>query len=207
MRKIIIPFLFICSMSFGQMFSAQNAESGCPDVVIGSQTWQGCNLSVTKYNDGTNIPKITNIDNLLTTTTPAYCWYNNDSATYSNPYGALYNLHAVNTGKLCPTGYRVPDSIDFVELKNYIGTSVGGKLKEIGTAHWLTPNTGAIDIYKFTGLPGGSAPTNYGIIGESGFYRSTSKYIFQLIYNDENSGMAGGTISERYGISVRCIKE
>ncbi len=60
-------------------------------VTIGSQTWMQENLKTTKYNDGTAIPLVTDPTTWINLTTPGYCWYNNDTATYKSTYGALYN--------------------------------------------------------------------------------------------------------------------
>ncbi len=97
-----------------------------PTITIGTQVWMAENLKTTKYNDGTAI--------LLDTTTvkdpsnssvlgdpAAYCWYNNDSITYSNSkYGALYNFNAEKTGKLAPIGWHVSTSEDWDELEDYL---------------------------------------------------------------------------------------
>ena len=58
---------------------------------------------VTIYNDGTHIAEIIENDKWNSSTTGAYCNYNNTNnlstiATYSH----LYNWYAVNTGKLAP---------------------------------------------------------------------------------------------------------
>lgn len=89
-------------------------------VKIGKQMWLMQNLRTTKYNDGTEIQKIE--DNVVwsTLTSPAYCWHNNDEASYKETYGALYNWYAVNTGKICPTGWHVPSMDEFTTLINYL---------------------------------------------------------------------------------------
>jgi uncharacterized protein (TIGR02145 family) len=91
-------------------------------------------------------------------TTAGRCWYNNDSATNNSTYGILYNWYAVNTGKLAPTGWRVPTDADWDTLSNYLGGSsvAGGKMKEAGISHWASPNTGATNSSGFSALPGGS---------------------------------------------------
>jgi len=68
-------------------------------------------------------------------TTPGYSWYENDSATYKSMYGALYNWHTINTGKLCPVGWHVPTNDEWTILRNYLGGEniAGGKMKEPGT--------------------------------------------------------------------------
>jgi uncharacterized protein (TIGR02145 family) len=128
-----------------------------PTVIIGTQEWMGENLRTTKYNDGTLIPKVTDDTEWSELTSSGYCWYNDDSVAYSNLYGALYNWYTVNTGKLCPTGWHVPSDVEWNTLIDYLGGVIvaGGKLKEIGTTHWSSPNTEATNESGFTALPGG----------------------------------------------------
>jgi uncharacterized protein (TIGR02145 family) len=137
-------------------------------VTIGTQIWMIENLKTTKYNDRTSIPNIEGNSDWLGTTSGAYCWYNND-INYKNPYGALYNLYAVTTGKLCPTGWHVPTDLDWKILETYLGmipydvdregqrgvNNEGGRLKEAGLTHWSEYNVGATNETGFTALPGG----------------------------------------------------
>lgn len=88
-------------------------------IVIGTQTWMTENLRTTKYNDATPITLITGNDNWRNMETPAYCWYDNDE-NYKEPYGAYYNWHTVETGKLCPSGWHVADKEDWVLLYDYL---------------------------------------------------------------------------------------
>ena len=130
------------------------------DVIIGTQTWTGCNLNVTTYRDGTTIPQVTDPTAWLGLTTGAWCYYQNDTAN-GPVYGKLYNWYAVNDtlhGGLAPVGYHIPTTAEWTTLINYAGglDVAGGKLKEIGLCHWLTPNTDATDDYGFAALPGGS---------------------------------------------------
>lgn len=65
------------------------------------------NLKTTKYNDGTAIDYSGNDNsNWKNNTNGAYAWYNND-ISYKETYGALYNNYAVNSNKICPTGWHV----------------------------------------------------------------------------------------------------
>jgi uncharacterized protein (TIGR02145 family) len=125
-------------------------------VTIGTQTWMAENLETTKYNDGNNIPNISDNVAWSNLTTPGYCWYNNDDSTYKNLYGALYNWYTVNRGKLCPIGWHVPTDAEWTTLTTYLGgeSVAGGRLKETGTMHWVSPNVGAINETGFTALPG-----------------------------------------------------
>ena len=72
-----------------------------PVVQIGSQVWMEENLATTTFNDGTKIPRVTDNSTWINLTTPAYCWFSDDSVSYRITYGAFYNGYAVNTGKLC----------------------------------------------------------------------------------------------------------
>jgi hypothetical protein len=75
-------------------------------IKIGDQLWMKENLKTTRYNDGSTIPLVIDITTWANLTTPGYCWYNNDKATYGNTYGALYNWYPVKTGKLCPAVWQ-----------------------------------------------------------------------------------------------------
>jgi uncharacterized protein (TIGR02145 family) len=90
-------------------------------IQIGSQVWMAENLKTTRYNDGSQIPNITGNSVWVGLTTGAYRWYNNDASTYKNKYGALYNHYAVNTGKLCPTGWHVPGDEEWKVLEMALG--------------------------------------------------------------------------------------
>ena len=97
-------------------------------------------------------------------TTPGYCWYNNDENANKNIYGALYNWYTVNTGKLCPAGWHVQTNEEWGLLTTYLGgNNIPGKLKEAGTAHWASPNTGATNESGFTAMPGGQRSEVWGI--------------------------------------------
>ncbi|MFA5585510.1 MAG: FISUMP domain-containing protein [Saccharofermentanales bacterium] len=88
-------------------------------VVIGNQLWTVENLKTTKYQNGTNIPNVTNNTDWRNLTTGAYCWYNNDYNTWGVHYGALYNWYAMD-GLVDNNGYRVPSDSDWTQLTDYL---------------------------------------------------------------------------------------
>jgi hypothetical protein len=54
-------------------------------------------------------------------TTPGYCYYKNMSNADSiKKFGALYNWYTVNTKKLAPLGWHIPDTTDWNILVNYL---------------------------------------------------------------------------------------
>jgi len=185
-------------------------------IKIGQQIWMKENLKTTKYNDGSSIPLVTSNSSWNNLTTGAYCWYQNDGATYKNTYGALYNWYSVSTGKLCPSGWHVPSDAEWTSLINQIGsTSTGGKLKETGLSHWSTPNTGATNESEFTGLPGGFRdPFQGGIFVDIGKYAywwsstsndQSSSWYRALYYN--STEVLRNSFDNRTGFSVRCVKD
>ncbi len=182
-------------------------------VIIGTQTWMASNLKTTHLNDGTAIPNVTADNSWNILTTPGYAWYNNDAATYAD-YGILYNFSTVNTGLLCPTGWHVPTQTEWNTLMSQLGGFLvaGGKLKETGTTHWLSPNTGATNETGFTALPGGSR----GYIGPfSGVGQSGTWWSSSIISVDATSVTIGTGTGELMiglsmtgtGQSVRCIQQ
>ena len=197
-------------------------------VMIGDQIWTSKNLDVATYRDGTPIPNVANAIAWSQLETGAWCWYNNDSATYAAIYGRLYNFYAVAgiwngasltdvslRKQLAPAGYHIPTAAEWTTLTNNLGgvSQAGGKLKEAGTSHWTTPNTEATNSSGFSALPGGScgygAFSDIGAVGNwwaSSPPEDESSGIFQyLTYN--NGGFQGFVYVQHFGYSVRCIKD
>ena len=185
-------------------------------IAIGNQVWMAENLKTTKYNDGTPIPLVTNGTDWSNLTTPGFCWYLNKPDVYKETYGALYNWYTVNTGKLSPTGWHIPTEAEWATLTDYLGGDdfAGGKLKEAGTTHWVSPNTGATNESGFTGLPGGfrrGSDTNFMDINGYTYLWSTTKldayeaWSRRLDYDDTH--FRKYSYDKRDGFSVRCVKD
>lgn len=188
-------------------------------VTIDTQVWMKENLKTTKYNDGTFIPNITDNTRWIDIRAPAYCWYNNDKSTYNATYGAIYNGFVVdaqkNGGKnVCPIGWHVPSDSEWTSLTTYlVGESIaGGKLKETGTTHWLSPNTGATNESAFTALPGGWRDLGFNYLSVGGFWWTATRYdendnaLYRNIFYD-NSELFRNPASEHFGFSIRCLKD
>jgi len=184
-------------------------------IEIGTQTWMKENLKVTRYNDGSQIPEVTDYSSWSILTEPGYCYYDN-YVPNMKIYGAMYNWYAVNTGKLCPDGWHVPSDVEWTTITDYLGgvSSAGARLKESGTFHWHFPNADATNESNFTALPAGYRSWSDGAYfstGDNGSWWSST----------DNNGSAAwsraitlyGTTDVRvisndyrYAISVRCMK-
>ena len=184
-------------------------------VRIGNQVWMADNLKTTRYNDGTEILLVTNTEIWRNLTTPGYCWYNNDDISFKDTYGALYNGYSVSTGNLCPTGWHVPAREEWQQLREFLGDTItgGGKLKEAGTTHWLSPNKGADNSSGFKALAAGiryfegsfSAFSYYTGIWSATEIGSNDEWYLSLYFGDAIVNM--NYTSKNHGFSVRCIKE
>ncbi len=185
-------------------------------VTIGTQRWMKQNLNVTHYSNGNSISTAPDPLYWSWMTVGAYCNYNND-VSYSPTYGKLYNYYTtIDPRKLCPTNWHIPSVTEWTTLTNYLGGSnlAGGKLKEIGLAHWTTPNVGATNISGFTGLPGGYRSTNggYGSLGGYGIWWSNTStgnstaWTWSLEYYNTTANTTSYYEYTR-GFSVRCIKD
>ena len=182
-------------------------------IGIGHQTWMTENLKTTKYNDGSAITLVEKDSIWQQLSTGGYCWFENN-ITYKNTYGALYNWHTVNTGKLCPSGWHVPSETEFTTLVNYLGgaSKAGGLLKATGTSFWNDPNTGATNQYGFNARAAGLRDNQalFDFININGNWWSSTNYSTQtsaylyMIYNYQNSFQ--NYINKKYGLSVRCVK-
>jgi uncharacterized protein (TIGR02145 family) len=151
-----------------------------------------------------------------------YWAYDNKRSNVAT-YGYLYDWQtALN---VCPSGWRLPSSEDWIELIDYLGEDTGIKLMatgtiEAGTGLWRELAYEATNQTGFTGLPGGYREENgefgeFNNIGESGSWWSATrgttphglpiwgwglgnytKEVFSISMNDED-----------FGFSVRCIMD
>ncbi len=192
-------------------------------VQIGTQCWMAESLNIgTMINGNSN-----QTDNGVI---EKFC-YNNDTANCAT-YGGLYQWNEImNYGTtegaqgICPTGWHIPTDAEWKTMEMYLGmsqaqadstewrgTDEGGKLKEAGTAHWISPNTGATNSSGFTGLPGGY---NYpggqfsDITHHVDFWTSTetgtNAWYRKLNYGYATVGRNNN--NENYGFSLRCVRD
>lgn len=185
-------------------------------VWICCNPWMTKNLDVAVYRNGDTIPHVTDPVEWASLTTGAYCYYNNDSATYAATYGKLYNWYAVNDSRgLAPEGWHLPTDFEWTNLGSCLGGAAiaGGPMKEPGTTHWNTPNTGGTNLSGFTGLPGGyrSSGGTFLAIGNNGFWWSStedSSLDAWYRYLDHNFvDLIRLNNHKRHGFSVRCLRD
>ena len=188
-------------------------------VYIGTQQWMAENLKTAKYNDGTEIPNVTDNTQWQNNTTGAWSYYDNDGANNAK-YGKLYNWNAVSpttngNKNICPTGWHVPTDAEWTVLTDYLGGSIiaGGKMKEVGTTSWNSPNKDATNISLFTGLPGGNRDYygGYYFIGSMGnWWSSSENYSDNAWYRDLRrlgNDVNRVSSSKKNGFSVRCLMD
>lgn len=185
-------------------------------IQIGTQIWMAENLKSALFKDGTIIPHATDKNAWGNLSTPGFCWYNNDVVSNRDVYGGLYNWYAVNTTKLCPTGWHVPSETEWTVLRTFLGGQAiaGGKLKETGMTHWVSPNFGATNESGFAALPGGNR-------GDGTTYDFFNLYYIGTWWSSSEINAAGiahymhrdltelgyTNPDKRSGFSVRCVKD
>ncbi len=184
-------------------------------IKIGGQVWMAENLKTTKYNDGVDIPNVAGNSAWGGLTTPAYCWLKNDE-TNRETYGTLYNWYAVDTGKLAPKGWHIPTKAEWETLAKTLGGEAiaGGKMKEKGTAHWFSPNTGATNESGFNAIP--SSTRNYDgqtfyILGDGCYFWTSTEADAANAWTRsllcDSLGLKIFSASKSYGRSIRCVKD
>lgn len=200
-------------------------------VVIGNQTWMAENLNVIHYNDGTEIPNIKTDSVWNKLTTGAYCNYRNQESN-ADIHGRLYNWYAVNTEKICPTGWHVPSNNEWRTLAkyllengyNYDGTTTYPKIAKSlasisgwnfsSSAGCVGNNPSINNTTGFNGLPscyrynaGFNSEGQNGSWWTANYFEPTNALIVNLNYNN-NSFDNGVLYSDRQdGLSVRCLKD
>ena len=194
-------------------------------VQIGTQCWMAKNL-----NFGTRIDGVVEMTN--NGTTEKYCYENTESNC--DVYGGLYQWDEMmnytttpGVQGICPDGWHMPTDAEWCTLELQVdptitcgstgwrGVDGGGKLKEAGTTHWSSPNTGATNSIGFSGLPGGYryAYATFYTIGLNGLFWSSTEYSTtcawyrNLIYNSANIYRDSYGYGKDYGFSVRCLRD
>jgi len=208
----------------GDLMGSCTTVPEIPGVSICNQIWMTKNLDVDHYTNGDPIPQVTDPAEWASLKTGAWCYFYNNTE-YGAVYGKLYNWYAVNDPRgLSPVGWHIPTVNEWEALISCLGGEwvAGGKLKEAGTTHWLTPNTGATNESGFTALPANLRnpdgtfsvilPTPYfGITGDwwtkTEFNFNTSVYAYHkyIVFND--ASVQNGGSDKHYGLSVRCVKD
>ena len=215
-------------------------------VRIGSQVWTVENLRTTRYNDGEMIPLVPDTAKWGNhdiygrvggngDPKPQYCFYNNTTDPDTiRKFGALYNWWAVNTKKLAPKGWHVPDTADWFALRDYLlqnpfKTEATTEFKLVvksmaaGTV-WLSSDEKdkigndftANNLSGFNAIPAGyrtgSSMILYILAGERAYWwTSTEKHpdvpCFFTLYDFLGSRNYLAVHSADFGLSVRLIKD
>lgn len=190
-------------------------------IAIGTQVWTQENLKTSRFNNG----DVIGTTSIAINNDPSsiYQWPYNEDSLNTSIYGRLYTWYSVTDSRnVCPVGWHVPTESEFTTLANFLGgdSIAGDKMKETGTAHWLSTYSTVTNSSGFTGLPGGmrgntSGFSNLNILG--GFWSST-----QMGFDDSfKRGVKFGLHSSNYqksalvqsaalgscGFSVRCISD
>lgn len=221
MKKTLLWLTVMALLTFrSQAQVVTDYDGNVYDTVhIGTQIWTVPNLKVTHYRNGDPIPNVTDSAQWYNLFSGAYCNYDNDTNNAID-YGRLYNWYAVQDPRgIAPLGWHVPTFEDWDTLQIFLGYDLvaGGKLKEMGTAHWMSPNTGASDEYDFTALPGGQRADSiysgtFAEITQQGYWWSSSEmdttypWGVNISYNSEGfTNWAAST--RRSGFSIRLISD
>ena len=86
-------------------------------------------------------------------------------------------------------------------------------MKETGTSHWNSPNTGATNESGFTALPGGIRNSKgiFGDIGFNGWWWSSTEHSTTIacirLIGYSGADAARGSLDKEYGFSVRCLRD
>ena len=196
-------------------------------IQIGEQLWMAENLRVEHYLNDDIIQKVTDGDKWIQLKEGACASYANEDSSVSK-YGLLYNFYAVEDPRgLAPRGWHVPTDEDWKKLEIYVGMSkssvdstgrrgqeVGGKLKDVDSGFWHSPNTGATNESRFSALPGGYRYGRHGSFFYEGlrayFWSSTessdSSFEFFRLLEYSLSTVDRNGYNKYFGLSVRCIK-
>ena len=184
-------------------------------IQIGDQLWMAKNLKVTKYQDGSDIPHLRDDEDWTGTTFGAYSINKDNSSNELDIYGLFYNGYAAtDSPSIAPTGWHIPTDDEWQVLVDYLGVDAGGKMKEVGTTHWLEPNTGATNESGFTALAGGYRNDFNG----NTYFTGNYVHYWSKTVHDHNGGWSRVLFNQtsdvdrkylglNHGFYIRCLKD
>lgn len=179
-------------------------------VQVGSQCWMAQNLNAGFMIDSTQNQLIGGIKK--------YCFRN--SSDSCDVYGGLYQWNEVvqfgygGTQGICPDGWHIPTSDEWTILANSLGGTAiaGAKLKEAGSAHWLSPNTGT-NSSGFSARGAGYRSTNtrfedFLMAGLFWAYDEEDETYANAVYVTYNADSVAIHVdfNKLLGLSVRCVR-
>jgi uncharacterized protein (TIGR02145 family) len=221
---INLPLLIAQTPERGTVKDIESNEY--PTILTGKYEWMAANLKTTTFRDGTKIPVVQGSEEWSVLIASACCMYNNSESS-ADTFGVLYNWHAVNTGNLCPDGWRVPSDEEwkymegFADTRNGVGDTLWNHrglrgfdagLRLRTSSGWYEGRNGTDDL-GFSALPAGerlSRNGRYFISGRNGFWwtstgnDSSTAWYRCIIYAYDQ--VMRGEHDKRFGFSVRCIK-
>lgn len=183
-------------------------------VKIGKQIWMAENLSLTTFRNGDNIAEIPDAKKWEISGSdkiPAFSYYANDLKN-KRKYGLLYNYFALTDSRgLCPSGWRVPNNLDWNELEKFLGKdSAASKLKS--STGWANKGGGTNES-GFNALPGGfrRQKGDFFLEPRVGYWWSIAEdqkgSVTSILLFDYDAKIFRIQYPKELGQSVRCIKE
>jgi uncharacterized protein (TIGR02145 family) len=194
-------------------------------IQIDKQCWMKENLKTAYFADGTSIEDGTTAGDITGNFISKYWFVYNDEEVKKDTFGLLYTwAAAMNEGLssnanpsgiqgICPNGWHLPSNSEWSQLIDFLGgtEAAGGKMKETGTQHWISPNA-ASNESGFTALAAGLRYENGGYSEmkiHSLFHTATevdANLFFDIEIYHEYYSIYNRSHSKADGLSVRCLK-
>jgi uncharacterized protein (TIGR02145 family) len=215
---------WLCGMPITDVRDNQQYET----VLIGNQCWMAENLNI-----GEQINSSQEMTN--NTIIEKYCYLGNP--INCGTYGGMYQWDEMmqydtisGIQGICPPGWHIPSDDEWKILEGTVdsqfpvgdpewdeldnrGFDAGGNVKEVGTIHWIYPNTGATNNSGFTARPGGYRYTNgtYYNQGYYGYWFSSSKVnsvdVWCRTFDFNHAKAYRHYYTKMSGQSVRCLSD
>jgi uncharacterized protein (TIGR02145 family) len=114
-------------------------------------------------------------------------------------------------------GWHIPTDDEWNVLAGFLGgiTVAGGKMKEVGTINWLSPNNSATNLSLFTAVAGGyrNSDSRYLSVGNTAFWwtatevSTSAEHVWNRYISQSDSQISSFGGYKTAGYSVRCVKD